>query len=412
MESEILASLARASWFGSAAIVLVLALRRPLRKLFGAALAYQAWLLVPVFFLVSALPQWRVPPPPLLVALLHASQVAGGAPPQAGISWDAVLLSAWAAGAAMLALWFRREHTRFVRSLGRLTAQQDIHYSTSPHTGPALLGLWRPKVVVPADFATRYTPREQALIVDHERVHAHRGDVAVNLVQAGLQCLLWFNPLVHVAAVFFRADQELACDAAVIRKHPDAHRSYAEALLKAHTCSTDTPATVACNWRSNHPVKERLMSLQQTQPGTTRRLAGRLILAAIVGAAGFAAVMARANDAAAPQAGWYSLALTMKGPGFESAPRIVARGGQVFVVSNESKGTTWRAEFVVKQVSAAEKTVLLAATIKKGADIVAQPKLLGHLGERMGLSVGSAAERFDLAVVVNETAAMASPAGQ
>lgn len=404
MESEILAGIARASWFGSAAIVLVLALRKPLRRLFGAGLAYQAWLLVPVLLLVPALPQLRVMPQPVLVALLHASRAGAATPSQTGMSFDAVLLGAWAAGAALLALWFRHEHGRFVRSLGRLTACRGIHYSASADVGPALLGLWRPKVIVPADFTVRYTAHERALILRHEQVHARRGDVAVNLVQAGLQCLLWFNPLVHFAAMLFRVDQELACDAAVLRQHPGARRSYAGALLKAHGCSAGAPATVACQWRFNHPVKERLMSLQQTQPGTGRRLAGRVILAAFVGAAGFAAIVACADGAAAAIPSWYSLALTMKGPGFEAAPRIVVRGGEPVAVSSDGNGAAWRAEFVVKPASAAGKTVWLATTIRKGSDIVAQPRLLGRLGERMAVSVGSGAERFDMAVVVNETA--------
>lgn len=46
---------------GSAAILLVLALRRPLRIAFGAGIAYSAWTLVPLAMLAMLLPVARAP---------------------------------------------------------------------------------------------------------------------------------------------------------------------------------------------------------------------------------------------------------------------------------------------------------------------------------------------------------------
>ena len=46
---------------GSAAILLVLALRRPMRHAFGAGIAYAAWALVPLAMLAVLLPAAQVP---------------------------------------------------------------------------------------------------------------------------------------------------------------------------------------------------------------------------------------------------------------------------------------------------------------------------------------------------------------
>src|SRR5690606_182279 len=102
----------------------------------------------------------------------------------------------------------------------------------SVFAGPALVGAWRARIVLPADFERRYDTLERELILAHERVHLARGDAWVNAFVALLRSLNWFNPLVHLAAAKFRLDQELACDAAVIARFPRARRRYADAMLK------------------------------------------------------------------------------------------------------------------------------------------------------------------------------------
>ena len=64
----------------------------------------------------------------------------------------------------------------------------------------------------------------------------------MNAVVALIQCLCWFNPLVHLAARWIRFDQELACDAAVIAERPGLRRPYAEALLKTQVMAAIPPA--------------------------------------------------------------------------------------------------------------------------------------------------------------------------
>jgi hypothetical protein len=326
--------------------------------------------------------------------------------------WSCFVLLAWLAGTGALALWFWQSHRTFVRHLGELRASGGVFFSSSLQTGPALLGLWRPKIVVPADFASRYTEREQALILAHERVHARRGDMAANLLQAALQCVFWFNPLVHAAASYFRMDQEMACDAAVLRVHPGAVRIYADALFKSQAAANVVPPTVACIWRFNHPIKERFMSLQQTQPRLARRLSGCLLVVTMALATGFAGVAARAGEAPGPT--MYDVALTMNVNGTTSSPRVLARQGEPFAIE-VSDGL--RAQFTITPVNVQEKTFKLASTITDGSGKTLHPVLIGRLGNAMGISAGTRdagtdTGSFDIKLRVNEAVQTALPGTQ
>ncbi len=60
-----------------------------------------------------------------------------------------------------------------------------------------LVGAWRPKIVLPGDVGRRYSDRERAVILAHERAHVGRHDALTNAVALALVCLFWFNPVAH-----------------------------------------------------------------------------------------------------------------------------------------------------------------------------------------------------------------------
>lgn len=144
---------------------------------------------------------------------------------------------------------------------------------------PLLVGLLRPRIVLPADFFTRYDALEQELILVHEAVHLRRHDSAANLLTTLFQTVFWFNPLLHFAARRVRLDQELACDAAVLAQHPNSRSAYAGAILKAALIESSAP--MACHWQSRHPLKERILELTRTPPARARRVAARALLSAL-----------------------------------------------------------------------------------------------------------------------------------
>src|SRR5665213_3210218 len=118
-----------------------------------------------------------------------------------------------------------------------------LHMARRGRAGPAVTGFFVPRIVMPADADEIYSAEERALIRAHERTHIDRGDPRTNGFIALAQCLLWFNPLVHVAAREARLDQELACDAAVLTHRSGQKRLYAETLLKTQIGGVATPVS-------------------------------------------------------------------------------------------------------------------------------------------------------------------------
>ena len=285
MASELLDGLLRATLASSAAILLVFLLRRPLRRGFGAGAAYALWLLVPVAALAPWLPQPELAPALLLQPVTVGMEQAL-APVRAGTGdARAWLSSAWLAGAGALLLLHAVRQWRFRHRLGTWSPRADGSFAAAVD-GPAVLGLLRPRILVPRDFDQRFDALARALVLAHEQVHLRRGDVPATALATLLQCLFWFNPLMHLALARFRRDQELACDAAVIARHPSARRDYARAMLHSQLAAPGLP--VGCTWQSGHPLKERIMLLKDPVPGRLRRGTGSLLAVTLAVAAGMA----------------------------------------------------------------------------------------------------------------------------
>jgi beta-lactamase regulating signal transducer with metallopeptidase domain len=392
MASEFTLSLLRATLFTSAAIILALLVRRPLRRWGGATLAYQVWLVVPCVAVAALLPITTVPLLQAAPALRSVQTMAALAVPRTPAGID-MLLVIWIAGMAAMAGWFCLAYYTFLRQAGRLVPSGDVYVSATG-AGPASVGLFRPRIIVPHDFGRRYAPLEQTLILFHEQTHIARNDALANLLACAFQCAFWFNPLVHLGVRCFRLDQEIACDAIVMRRHPRQRRAYAEALLKFHTGGAIVRTGVHCQWQAHHPTKERLMSLQLTPSGAVRRLVGRCIVALLAAGAIAGTLGARAEQAASAPS--YLVQMALDAGGERSAPRILARAGEQFAVASGG----WRLEMTVREAQAAG-TVWLAGKIFKGNDVVSAPTLLARLDDKTTIKVGAGNDAVVLSLTVS-----------
>jgi beta-lactamase regulating signal transducer with metallopeptidase domain len=263
MISDLLICLAKLNVAIAAAVIVVIALRLPLMRLFGAQAVYASWLIVPMAASASLLPALRSVP-------LEQAAVPEVAAMIEGQPWlSGLAIAAWLAGAVVLALRLTAGQRRFMRKAARGQA------------GPAIVGVIDPRLILPADFAERFSPEEQRLIRAHERVHMERDDPRANAVLAAIQCLFWFNPLVHLAASRIRLDQELSCDAAVMARYPAERRRYAQAMLKTTLAEQALP--VGCYWPApaKHPLEARIALLKAPAPTSARQLAGFGLVAAV-----------------------------------------------------------------------------------------------------------------------------------
>lgn len=406
--------------------------RRPLRLRLGAEAAYALWLLVPLGVGLCCWPVHRqtvrmemaaVAADPGMPAVLEAA-------PSAGPQLAMLLVCAWLAGAGAGALLLCLKQRAFLRALGALRrVDEDSWIAARTGAGPMLVGLLRPRIVLPADYATRYTAQEQAAVLAHERMHRRRGDLWWNALCAALRCVFWFHPLASGAQRAFLADQELACDSAVLRSRAHAPHTYAEALLKTQT---GTAAPLGCAMGAASPLRERILNLGRRGSPPRVRVLAALLLAAFAAAGGHLAWAASAEVVpvfAVPPAIQQHTSPTLKGStmtdrfktalplglaalvagagvqaqpaspptsygvsmdigihGEQAAPRVLVKEKEPFAVAGEHAGKPWRVEFTIDRTPG--RMVRLTGRILEDGKTIAAPVLVGPLGERVGVKVG------------------------
>ncbi len=98
-------------------------------------------------------------------------------------------------------------------------------------SSPATLGWLRPRVIVPPE-CERQDEAELKAVFWHELKHVQRRDALWNALVRACRNLLWFHPAVHHATAALHAQRELACDAAVVREHPQSRDVYASCLVR------------------------------------------------------------------------------------------------------------------------------------------------------------------------------------
>lgn len=271
----------------SALIVLILLARRPVARHFGAECAYLLW----------SAPALRLMLPELKILPAPATSPSGVGYAAEIISWEAapatMAAAPWTAELVLAGLWIagacfflfrqiaaQRAFTRrvFARStpadaglcaeLRAVAAERGLNRRIALRVsdaceGPLILGMFRPLIILPADFQSHYSPDERRISFAHELAHAARGDLYAAGAATLFRALFWFNPLVHVASAAFRADQEAACDRDVLARSSaglDA-AAYVRAILKSARAAP-APAGLSINFA----LKERLMTMNTHTP--------------------------------------------------------------------------------------------------------------------------------------------------
>ncbi|HTT05375.1 MAG TPA: M56 family metallopeptidase [Steroidobacteraceae bacterium] len=294
MSASVLQAVIDITLASSIAILIVGALRKPLRRIAGARVAYGLWLAVPVTVVSLWLPGlpsshgastfFQQP----LTRLTARSLMTTASSASSG-SHATAALAIWLSGTLLLTAWLSIRQRTFRRSLECVACGADGLLRSDRIGAPMLVGAWRPRVVIPTSFEARYPEKDRALMLAHERAHRDRGDPLVNLIATLFLCLFWFNPLMYWGLGRFHFDQELACDAYVLSNSSSSKRRYAKALLKAQLTSQSLwQVPLGCHWLSDHPLKERIIMLKLPSPGLYRQLSGIAVTVAFTLASAYA----------------------------------------------------------------------------------------------------------------------------
>lgn len=134
----------------------------------------------------------------------------------------------WAAVFGLLLLLIVILYFSALRDLRGATRLRENLYLSDRVTSPAVYGIFRPKIVLPAS-----TPEaDHPMILAHETAHIRRGDNLFRLIAFLSVALHWFNPLSWVFLRYYLSDAEEACDERVLSKlDEEGRRDYARCLL-------------------------------------------------------------------------------------------------------------------------------------------------------------------------------------
>lgn len=367
----------------SVGCVVVWALRPLLLRSLGAHAAYLAWLVVPCAMLptlaVSLNPEQALPAAAWPAVLAPVTQAAPALPAPTGTQ-AAWLCAAWAAGLVGLLLLALQRQRRFSAAL-RAGALADL--------GPVVVGAWRPRVWLPADFEQRFDAFERALILAHERVHLCRHDNAWNLLAFAALASQWFNPLAWWAWHRMRLDQELSCDALALLDCATAGDAaaparYVRALLKAQGLGDARAVPAGLNAAAffSHPLVERIRVLKNSPASLPRRVAAAraLALTAALLAATIAAALESPKPARPSTSGpAVTTLIEMQVDGRTVAsPRVMGRYGEPIAVAVDDAAGIGPLEVSIQLSARPDDHVLMTATLRSGVDrqVIATPKLL------------------------------------
>ena len=171
-----------------------------------------------------------------------------------------------------------------------LSARRPVVRISHEISSPAVVGIWRPSLLLPSAFAG-YTQDQLRAVFCHELAHVVRRDYLTNLLCHLAELPLLWHPASHVVQARVRSTRELVCDA-VAAEQLEGNLPYARSLLSlAGAMLPPTPIQHhTLSFLENRTVKERVMSLMENRPipgarATALRLFGGSTLMAVAVAA-------------------------------------------------------------------------------------------------------------------------------
>ena len=206
----------------------------------------------------------------------RSSAPESGIPPSqtGGILW---FVDAWFLGVLLLSLrtaggllWLESMRRRELEPVGRelreaclalerkMGLARVIRYCQSVELdAPAVVGWFRPVVLLPARALLGLSEEQMTMIIAHELAHIRRLDCFVNLFQIGVETLLFYHPAVWWVSQRIRTEREHCCDDEAVAVCGDA-LGYARALTVMEEWRTAPRLAMAAN---RSPLAERVMRL-------------------------------------------------------------------------------------------------------------------------------------------------------
>lgn len=194
-------------------------------------------------------------PTPAPVIQAPAAAAASAAPWYTQLTVWHLLVAVWAVGVLVLAVRAVAGYIRLRHAVALACKTGDGCYSGDCVPAPFTLGIFRPRIYLPAAL----TGAARQAVVLHERTHLRRHDPQIKPLFYAVVCLHWFNPLAWLAFRQLEREMESACDEAAVRDCDAAARNaYCESILQYALQGRMAPGSLAFGQGS---VKTRIVHL-------------------------------------------------------------------------------------------------------------------------------------------------------
>lgn len=201
---------------------------------------------------------------------------------------DAMLRDVWLASSVTLVFFLASTTALFHRrkrgwANGQLAG---VPVLVSGHVGPAVVGLIRSRIVVPA-WLLQESPDRQRYVMSHEQSHLEARDPL--LVASALMLLLAMplNPLLWWQFHRLRCAIEVDCDARVLRSGGDVGE-YCETLIQVGEHQSEYVGAVTAMSESRSFLEQRIR-IMLSNPGKWARASAFVLISVSLGMAVFAA---------------------------------------------------------------------------------------------------------------------------
>ncbi|MCB1210144.1 MAG: hypothetical protein KDK97_12485 [Verrucomicrobiales bacterium] len=409
----------RASLLALAVFLLQAALRRHLT----ARMRYVLWLPMLIVLLMPVFPQSRWSVATLLTESAPPQQIQAtpapidygpttiaiesspASPAATPIDWPRLFAIGWAIGAAGIlllgSLSFLVTLRRFKRSLQPVSDElrstlahiaSEIGLRRVPRVwmgstiySPAVTGILRPTLLLPAHFDHAFTPAEAGLVLKHELMHLKRHDLPLNALLCVLLAMHWFNPLLWIAFFKARLDREAACDAQVLQNDGiDRRREYGHALLKVETafCPRGLSLGFVGIFQRGAALRSRIQSIAHHHP---TRPAMKLTILALTALLTFLGITRAATEPPA-------------GPEIRLVARFIEiRGEKNDPTSPEASLKKLLADLTITDPAPGpiraqlndsdHQRLLRQLSAMKGVDLMAVPSMVTRSGQRASVQI-------------------------
>lgn len=194
-------------------------------------------------------------PVPVPVTQAPAAATAAAAPWYTQLTVWHLLAAIWVVGVLVLAVRAVAGYAKLRHTVALACKTGDGCYSGACVPAPFTLGIFRPRIYLPAAL----TGATRQAVVLHERTHLRRHDPQIKPLFYVVVCLHWFNPLAWLAFRQLEREMESACDeAAVWDCDAAARNAYCESILQYALQGRMAPGSLAFGQGS---VKTRIVHL-------------------------------------------------------------------------------------------------------------------------------------------------------